>query len=126
MGAAKHTRTCPWWFEPYLQLIQACTTQLDQADTTEKGLFKIASTSAWIPQLERKQQEKNRLEKNYMYFTTNQLSLISFVAVAFKQIFLHLVKDQLSIKTSVRQFAEDSRPASRYTIQQTGLSSFPL
>lgn len=43
-----------------------------------------------------------------MHFTTNQLSLTAFVAVAFKQLFLHLVKDQLSIKTSVRWFAEDS------------------
>lgn len=61
-----------------------------------------------------------------MYFTTNQLSLTSFVAVSFKQLFLYLVKYQLSIKTSVRQFAEDSRPASCYKIQWTGLSSFPL
>lgn len=68
---------------------------------------------------------KKQVGKNDVYFTTNQLSLISFVAVAFKP-FLHLVKDQLSIKTCVRQFAEDSRPASLYEIQQTGLSSFPL
>lgn len=68
--------------------------------------------------------KETRLGK--MYFTINQLSLSSFVAVAFKQLFLHLVKDQLCVKTSERQCAEDSRPASRYKIHQTGLSSFPL
>lgn len=108
-GAVKHARPCPG-FEPYLHLMKACTTQLDQPDNTEKGLFfnciQLCSDTADGEEATKKPQQ-HRLE-TMMHFTTNQLSLTAFVAVAFKQLFLHLVKDQLSIKTSVRWFAEDS------------------
>lgn len=108
-GAVKHARPCPG-FEPYLHLMKACTTQLDQPDNTEKGPFfnciQLCSDTADGEEATKKPQQ-HRLE-TMMHFTTNQLSLTAFVAVAFKQLFLHLVKDQLSIKTSVRWFAEDS------------------
>lgn len=64
MVAVKQTRQCPH-FEPYLQLIEACTTQLDRTVTPLKrpGSFFNCTQLCLDTEVGDEATEKNKLEK---------------------------------------------------------------